>query len=1052
MPASRRSLLLSRSSLIVRKFLACVRHGAATLAVMAASTSLGAEPTGRPAAPLAFPRTPPTEPAQAAATMRGRHGFRLELLAAEPLVTDPVALEYDENGRAYVVEMSDYPHVDKAADKPFAEAAGQAPIGRVRLLEDVDGDGRFDRGTLFAEGLSWPTGVACWRGGIFVAATPDIWYFRDTDGDGRADERRKVFSGFRKFNVQAVMNNLKWGLDNKLYGAGSSNGGTIRQESRPDAPAVTLGRNDFRFDPRRETLELVSGGARFGNSFDDWGNRFLCNIRNPVQHVVLPQEYLARNPHVPVRATVFDAAEAGDTLPVYRISPLEPWRALRAERMAAESGQNYPRSETNAGSFFTSSSGVTVYRGAAYPAEFRGQVFVAEVASNAIHRRTLAPRGATFLSERADENVEFLASTDNWFRPVNFSNAPDGTLHVLDMYRETIEHPWSIPDDILAALDLRSGRDRGRIYRLAPEGFRPPPPPRLGAANTAELVRTLENPHSWWRETAQRLLVERQDAAAPAALRTLLRSTRSDLAKLHAIWTLEGLGELTEDDLVAPLADTAAGLREHAVRLAEPRLAYSSKLLEPVGALADDPAIRVRFQVAFSLGEVTHPTADAALARIAQRDAADPWVRAAVMSGLKTRADRTLATLWRDSTKISGGTAALPLARELAMTIAGASKGRVVPPTTDAQDSQNTAQTNVDPVAATLQLASVPPAFVADPSDAAAWQTEVVLGLAEGLKRSGRSLSLYRGDKYPQAERLIAETLAAAGRAAADSTASLERRAQAIDVLAYDDFVRVDPLLSSLLEARHPVAVQQAAVRALAGFVRPEVPVRLLAAYRGLTPAVRADVVEALASRTDRAPALVEALEARTISLFQLSAARRNLLAKHANPDVRQRMEKLLAGATTSPRRDVVARYQESLKLTADAARGAAVYARECQNCHRLNGKGHDVGPNLETIRHRNVDELLVNILDPNREVSPSFLEYVVELADGRTPTGMIAVETATSVTLRRPQGVEDVLLRGDVERLTSTGKSLMPEGLEQKISPQELADLLAYLKSNPSK
>ena len=284
-----------------------------------------------------LPRVKPLEPAEALKSFRCQHGFEMQLLAAEPLVTDPVAMDYDEHGCAFVCEMSDYPYTDKTTDKPFVERTMDLPIGRVRMLEDLDGDGRFDRSTMFAEGLSWPTGLAFWDGGVYVAATPDIWYFQDTDGDGKADVKRKVFTGFRKFNVQAVMNNLKWGLDGCIYGAGSSNGGSIAHADRPDEKPDVLSRHDFRFDPRTEKFELVSGGARFGLAFDDWGNRFLCNIRNPVQHVVLPLEYLARQPLLPVRAVLNDAAPAGDTLPVFRISPTETWRAVRARRFARRS-------------------------------------------------------------------------------------------------------------------------------------------------------------------------------------------------------------------------------------------------------------------------------------------------------------------------------------------------------------------------------------------------------------------------------------------------------------------------------------------------------------------------------------------------------------------------------------------------------------------------------------------------------------------------------------------------------------------------------------------
>jgi putative membrane-bound dehydrogenase-like protein len=281
---------------------------------------------------------------------------------------------------------------------------------------------------------------------------------------------------------------------------------------------------DFRFDPRDEagSFEVLSGGARFGNSFDDWGNRFICNIRNPIQHVVLPRHYLARNPHLAARSPLNDVAESGDTVPVFRTSPPEPWRVMNSRRLANDATLASPRSETVAAGYMTSASGLTVYRGSAYPKEFYGSVFLGEVAGNLIHHQVLTPRGVTFTSQRSEDGREFLTSTDNWFRPVNFVNAPDGTLHVLDMYRETIEHPWSIPDDIKAQLDLESGRDRGRIYRLAPIGFQPPKTPRLGKITTRELVALLTHADSWWRETAHRLLLEQQDRSAVAALRQRL--------------------------------------------------------------------------------------------------------------------------------------------------------------------------------------------------------------------------------------------------------------------------------------------------------------------------------------------------------------------------------------------------------------------------------------------------------------------------------------------------------------------------------------------------
>ncbi len=669
-------------------------------------------PPGHGAEPL--PRVPATEPAHVGRTFHTQSGFHLDLLAAEPLTTDPVAIAYDEDGRAWVVEMSDYPYTDKANDVAWQDSKNDLPLGKVRILEDTDGDGDFDTSTIFARDLSWPTGIALFKGGAYIAATPDIWYLKDTDGDRQADVREKVFTGFRKYNVQAVMNNLAWGLDHKVYGAGSSNGGTIQSPGQPAASPIVLSRNDYLFDPNSRQFEAISGGARFGNSFDDWGNRFLCNIRNPIQQVLLPSRYLKRNPWLVAPAAVQDVAEAGDTLPVYRTSPPEPWRTLRAERYLADSKSTVPRSETNQG-YFTSSSGITIYRGSAYPPEFRGNAFVGEVAGNLIHRQALTPAGVTFTSRRTEENQEFLTSDDNWFRPVNFVNAPDGTLHVLDMYRETIEHPWSIPDDIKALVDLESGRDRGRIYRLTPPGFQTPKPPKLGRAASAELVPHLDHPNAWHRETAHRLLFERQDLSVVAAVRSLARSG-SPLGRLHALWTLEGLGQISADDLLAALGDASAGLREHAVRLSESRLGQSKALLSRMAELARDPEKRVRFQVAFSLGEVQDPLATQALRELVARDADDAWMRVAILSSLADNAGEVLAQLLNDS-PLSDDAGQRLVRRQLAVCV-GARKN----------------ESDVRKVFQALSQATRSPG-----NRPAA--LSVLAGLGEGLKRSRGSLS-----------------------------------------------------------------------------------------------------------------------------------------------------------------------------------------------------------------------------------------------------------------------------------------------------------------------
>lgn len=972
--------------------------------------------------PRDLPRLPPREPAEAVATFKTQAGFRMELIAAEPLVTDPVAGAYDDDGRLYVVEMNDYPYTDKSTDKPNVERTTDLPLGKVRLLEDTDDDGRFDKQTIFARELSWPTGVVVYDGGVFVVGTPDLWYLKDTNGDGVADVRRKVFSGFRKFNVQAVANNLIWGLDHWIYGAGGTNGGKILTEGQSPSEAPTL-RGDFRFTPRPQRFEVVSGGARFGNTFDDWGHRFICNIRNPAQHVVLPNHYLARNPNLPVPSVLNDVADAGDQVPVFRASPPEPWRVVNAERLAVQGDLRMPRSEQNATGFLTSSCGVTVYRGDAYPAEFRSQIFLCEVAGNLVHRELLEDKGVTFTSRRIDKATEFVASTDNWFRPVNFVAAPDGTLHVLDMYREVIEHPWSIPDDLKAQLDLESGRDRGRIYRLAPPGFRRRSTPHLSRATAGELVALLEHPNVWHRETAHRLLFERQDAAAVEPLRILLRNSRVPLARLHALWSLAGLGTLRDEDLMAALRDETAGVREQAVRVAEPRLRTpnAAPLRDRVLELAGDPAVRVRFQTAFTLGEFDDPRCRGALVSLLRRDAGDPWVTTAVLSSATDLAPSVLQDLLADN-KFSGDARHAALLRTLSVVVGVRKK-----------------PAEIDPLGTNLAALKESAAVEA-----------VLTGLHEGLRRSGTTLeAVWSKSADPGAEaglKLLNRVVARATHTVGDGAQSLDARQAALSVLACGQFAQVAEALSGLLAPRAPRELQIAAVRVFAGFNDPDVAQRLLAGWAGYSPTVQFEVGESLAGHPDRVKVLLDAVSERRVAPAQISALRRTLLMKHPVEDIRRRAVSLFGAERATARQPVIQEYGAALSLRGDAGRGQAVFQRACMTCHRVGNLGTDVGPAMSTIRHRRPDEIMTQILDPNREVGPNFMQYAVVLDDGRVVTGIIAEENATSITLKQAENRRETVLRQNVEEISNTGQSLMPEGLEKTVSKQDMADLLAFL------
>ncbi|QIF01057.1 PVC-type heme-binding CxxCH protein [Roseimicrobium sp. ORNL1] len=1005
--------------------------------------------SGQTPAPLAFPTVPATPPEKAASTFDVLDGFTMDLVAAEPLVTDPVAITYDEYGRAFVCEMNDYPYTDKAKHKPSQENSTDLPIGKVRLLTDTEGDGVYDRSTIFAHDLSWPTGAACWKGGIIVVATPDIWYLKDTDNDGVADVRQKLFTGLKKLNVQAVANNPIWGLDNKIYIAGGTNGGTVQNLIHPDEKPVTIRRSDLRLDPVTMKIEATDGGARFGNTRDDWGNRFLCNIRNPCQHVVLDSRYLSRNPYLPAVNPLHDSAEFGDQLPVHRISPPEAWRVLRADRWSNDPTNHMPRSELVGAGVVTSSAGITIYRGDAYPEGYRGMAFVADVAGNLFYRLKLTPDGVTFKATRVDGDKEFCASRDIWFRPVNFANAPDGCLHVCDMYREAIEHPWSLPDDIHAAIDLIKGIDKGRIWRLTPKGYKVRKIEPLADKSSAELVKLLAHPNAWHRDTAHRLLFERQDTAAVAELRTTLRESTSALARLHALWSLDGLWKFTDTDAVAAVHDADAHVREHATLLTEglisaqlpstpgahslaPEIVITATsgnsqspapaLLRELASMTSDPDIRVRRQLALSLGSFTHTAAIKPLVTAVKNDLRDPWMRTALLSAPVDILAGSTATLLRD---LPGSPEMETLMRD-----AGQVFGKCLSGGTTYMHLMNQGLFFLS--ALESQRDRVP--------------RTVESGL-EGLQASlgQANKSLMTSAIKPETKAWLTSVAKAKTDIALNASLPMEERTRAINLLALLEFASLREIAVKLLGPHEPDGIRLAAIQVLRPRRDDGVGTLLLEAWSTLTPAPREAALQALAGKKEWLDGLLGAIEAGRIKPAEISAAARALMLRTTDSTLKTRAEKLFS---TSSRSEVLAKYQPALSTLGDATRGKLVFTTVCAVCHRFKDEGRDVGPNLATTLAWTPEQLLTNILDPNREVSPNFAQYVVELQDSRILIGMLTGESESSITMKGADAVEQSIARPQIKTLKSTGLSLMPEGLEAALTVEQLADLMAYLRT----
>lgn len=950
-----------------------------------------------------LPRIPPTEAKEALATFVVHPGFHLELAAAEPHVASPVAASFDERGRLYVVEMRDY----SEQDKEF--------LGTVRLLEDADQDGRFEKSTVFADKLSWPTAIICYDGGVFVGAAPDIYYLKDTDGDGKTDVRRTVFTGFARTNVQGLINSFQWGLDNRIHGATSSSGAEVRRPDRPkDAPLVLRGR-DFAFDPRTLVMEATSGGAQHGMSFDNWGRKFLCSNSDHIQLVMFEDRYIARNPLLAAPSPRLSIAVDGPQAEVFRISPVEPWRIVRTRLRVSGAVKGPIEGGGRAAGYFTGATGTTIYRGNAFPPEYIGQAFVGDVGSNIVHRKVLEPDGVGLKARRADEGREFVASKDIWFRPAQFANAPDGTLYILDVYREVIEHPNSLPPMIKKHLDLTSGRDRGRIYRLVPDSFKQLPLPRLDQASTPELVATLEHRNGWHRDTAARLLFERQDKAAIELLERQATSSRSPEGRMHSLYALQGLGGLSDGAIIKALADSNPRVREHAVRLAEGLIAKSKGVRSKLVNMTDEPDLRVRYQLAFTLGQMKGEGRDPALAAMARRDGGDRWMRLAIQSSLADGAAEITTLLLADAE--SRGSAG---ARNMLEALVGQVGSRNKDAELKALLAKLVALQKTDPVL--LQ--------------------QLVRALSEGLAQRGRSFREVAATS--PAAGLLDQLLAEAGQTAIDAKHPLAARTDAIRTLALGSLQNVQPLLANLLGSRQPQEVQLAALATLGRFKEPQVAQAALNAWSGFSPRVRAEATELLFARPERLGLLLDAIEKGTVSPTEIDPARIKQLTAH--PKLGERATKAFANVQLARRGDVVEAYRSALAMSGDRERGREVFKKVCAACHKLDGIGHEVGPNLAAMQNRGPEAILVNVLDPNREVNPQFVNYLLLTDDGRSLTGMIAAETATSVTLKRAEAQTDTVLRVNIEELASTRLSIMPEGVEKQIDVAAMSDLLAFV------
>lgn len=982
---------------------------------------------------------PAKSPAEAKAAFRLRPGMEIELVASEPLIESPVAIDFGTDGRLWVCEMRDYPAGLDGNGKPG---------GRVKVLADSNGDGHFDEAQVIADGLPFPTGLMAWRDGVLVCAAPDVWLIQPIPRGGRRKEAQssvvqeskslltsavtgsgsveipagwhasKLLTGFATHNFQARVNGLRWGLDGWVYGSGGLFGGKI---TVPQTGQIyDCSNRDFRFKPDTGEFEPLAGVSQQGRVRDDFGEWFGQDNSTLLWHFPLPDHYARRNPNLaPPSARVVLPAAAGED--IGRVFP------------ASRTLQRF--NDPHAANRLTSACGPELYRDELLGAEFYGNAFVCEPVHNLVRRAVLVPDGISYTTQRAANEAasEFLASTDNWFRPVEVRTGPDGALWVVDMYRFVVEHPRWIPAERLKELDPRAGANRGRIWRVYPSGKRPRPIRNLAKLAPAKLAEVIGSPNGAERDLAQRRLLKMGWGLLPKVIPVLDRiayNSKRPASRAQAMAVLARAGDLPGDLLGPGLNDVDPQVRRLSVRLAETRSVRGhgfGQAPDSTGWLAAlterirDPDSGVRYQLALTLGEFRDPAVGPALVALARRDATNTWHRAAILCSAMTAPEAFAAALAPETDP-----ALTPLRDALLSTLIAADEAPAL----------------------ARWLRAAP-----DPLGSSERTAEALSLLAALQSRPGLSATL---EANPAAGPVLAafrQSLAHRGRAlATDVTKPDSIRSAAITLLAESARISAERReeLVSLLRIDLPAAAQHSVFAGLRRQEAPELAAQLLAGWAQRPAGQRTELAALLLGREVWTLTMLEAAAAGAVAIAEISPSQRHQLRQHGNAAIREKASALFPAAATN-RAALVTKFAEVATLPGDLTRGAGHFDRLCASCHALRGHGYDVGPDLAPFRGKPTGDFLTAILDPNAAIEPRFLAWTAELRDGRALTGIVRDESATGLTLIQPSGQTELLRRSNLAGLTPQAQSLMPEGLEQGLTPADLADLIAWIKSTPA-
>jgi putative membrane-bound dehydrogenase-like protein len=967
----------------------------------------------------------PLSPQESMKRISVPEGFHVELFVSEPDIGGkPICMTWDERGRLWLAETFDYPNELQPPGK------GR---DRIRICEDTDGDGRADKFTVFAEGLSIPTSIAFARGGVIVHNGTTTEFLTDTDGDDRADSKRPFLSRWSTGDTHGGPSNMQFGLDNWIWGMQGYNDSTIRiGDSR-----ARFAQGFHRFRPDGSAIEFIRSTSNntWGLGISEEGIIFGSTAnRHPSIYMPIANRYYER-----VRGWT-------PQLTLYSIADTHLFHAITDKVRQVDHHGGY-----------TAAAGHALYTARDYPPMYWNRTaFVCEPTGHLVGTFVLERDGTDV---RSTNEWNLFASDDEWVAPIMAEVGPDGNVWVIDWYNFIVQHnptPRGFDTGKGNAYETKLRDKRhGRIYRIVYDAAPRTEPRDLRRATPAELVATLADGNLFWRRHAQRLLVERGQQDVVPQLIELVGDQSVDaiglnVGAIHALWTLHGLNALDGHKLdaltaaIAALKHPSAGVRRNAVQVLPPSEATTAQILA-AGLLEDSDAhVRLAALLALSDQPASERAGHAIAAFVGQPEIYDDrWLIDAATSAAATHAGHFLlacATLEESSSNL----------RDLTQIVA---------------NHFSRTEPGDDAKLLLMSLTSAEPA----------WAGAVLAGLKAGwpkgralpLDDPGNLLQKLRGrlsfddqihlvgleviSGSPTAQAEVDGLTAVLFQRIEDQSMPIPERIQAAELIVE---LNPDstPIAERLLDLATPQTVShvsRALIEALEKSEASDLGAIVIDRMNNFTPSTREAVFELLLSRRSTTDALLDAMEKASIQISELSLAQRRRLTEYPDRPVRLRASSLLdkvGQAVSADREQVLAEFADVAHATGSADAGKAVYTKHCANCHTIRGEGAAVGPDLTGMSVLGKEELLVHILDPSRDVEGNYHSYTVVLADGRVLSGMLAGESATSIELLDDKAQRQQILRSDIDELTRSGKSVMPEGFEKQLARSELADLLAYV------